>query len=147
MFGGRVPEYHREAAGRPRYLGSEDDRRDLAAQVQPVGHTTSSIRLDLDDLSAAIDLIGVPWMMISEEPSAAVRHPGAARWLDLRRDAALRHLAPDAHRRVLESVGAASWRSSGPRRERVRGRGAEPKAAEPVPAQFAGVIEGEVACA
>jgi hypothetical protein len=36
----------------------------------PNGEPYSS-RLDPDDVSAQIDLIGLPWLMIGEEPSAA----------------------------------------------------------------------------
>jgi hypothetical protein len=33
---------------------------------------------DPDDVSAQIDLIGVPWLMIGEEPSAAPNHGSSA---------------------------------------------------------------------
>jgi D-amino-acid dehydrogenase len=46
------------------------------------------------------------------------------------------------HRMVLESVGAAFRRKQRPATERVRGRGAQPKPAEPVRAQFADATEG-----
>ncbi len=38
---------------------------------QFAGHGTALISADPDDVSAQIDLIGVPWLMIGEEPSAA----------------------------------------------------------------------------